>query len=83
MQATSRLKEELQRLMGDRQIAVLDLGDRRVLITTIDTSQEYDLDSDLSNPLVAQIVAKGYEDYQAGRLVGHDEVLRRLNNADD
>ncbi len=83
MHVTSRLKEELQRLMGDQQIAVLDLGDRRVLITTIDTSQEYDLDSDLGNPLVAQIVAKGYEDYQAGRLVGHDEVLRRLNNADD
>lgn len=83
MQATFRLKEELQRLMGDQQIAVLDLGDRRVLITTIDTSQEHDLDSDLSNPLLAQIVARGYEDYQAGRLVGHDKVLRRLNNADD
>lgn len=83
MKITSRLKEELQRLIGDQASVILDLGDRRVLITTIDTSQEYDLDNDLNNLLVAQIVAKGYEDYQAGRFVEHDEVLRRLNNAYD
>jgi hypothetical protein len=83
MNITSRLKEDLKKLMGDQPSAILDLGDSRVLIGTIETSQEYDLDGDLSDPLVAQIMAKGYEDYQAGRFVGHDEVLRRLKDADD
>lgn len=72
------LREELRRLVEDRPSAVLDLGDRRVLLAVIETDREYDLDNDLADPVIAETVARGWEDYRAGRLVEHEDILRRL-----
>ncbi|MBC7324873.1 MAG: hypothetical protein H5T99_06125 [Moorella sp. (in: Bacteria)] len=55
------LREELRRLVEDRPSAVLDLGDRRVLVAVIETDREYDLDNDLADPVIAETVARGWE----------------------
>jgi len=81
-QLNSALKQELQRLIGDKTSTVLDLGDRRVLITTIDTQRVYELDDDLNDPFIAEIVARGYEEYQTGQLIDHQEVIQQMKKND-
>jgi hypothetical protein len=77
-QLAAMLKKELNRILQDKSSTVIDLGDKRVIITTIETNTQYDLDNDLDDPEIADAVAKGYEDYKAGRIVEHGEVIREL-----
>ncbi|KJR95995.1 MAG: hypothetical protein VR68_16600 [Peptococcaceae bacterium BRH_c4a] len=72
------IKSEVEKLLKGKDSAVLDMGEYRVLITIIDGADEYDLDADLESPEIAAIVAEGYDDYRAGRVVDHEEVVRRL-----
>lgn len=79
MSGTEIIKSEVEKLLKGKDSAVLDMGEYRVFITIIDDVGEYDLDADLENPEIAAIVAEGYDDYRAGRVVDHKEVVRRLN----
>lgn len=72
------IKSEVEKLLKGKESAVLDMGEYRVLITIIDSADEYDLDVDLENPEIAAIVAEGYDDYRAGRVVDHEDVINSL-----
>lgn len=78
MPSTEILKSEVRKLLHGKNSAILELGEFSVLITVINNADDYDLDGDLKDPEIANIVAEGYRDYLAGRLVDHEEVLRRL-----
>jgi hypothetical protein len=52
----------------------LDLGKYRALITIMDNMDEYDLDADMEDPGIAAIIAEGYDDYRAGRVVDGEDL---------
>jgi len=78
LSSTEVLKMEINKLLQEKNSTILNLGDYDVLIMKIDNDQGYDLDSDLQDEEIAAVVARGYEDYQAGRVVSHEDLINRL-----
>lgn len=79
MSGVETIKSEIEKLLKGKDSAVLDMGEYRVLISIIDSVDEYNLEADMENQEIAAIIAEGYDDYyRSGRIVEHEEVLRRL-----
>lgn len=76
---SERTRAELEAVLGSGRLALLDLGGRKVLVQVVEDGEEFDLDAFLDeHPGAAEGLREAIAEADAGKVISHDEVKRRL-----